>query len=239
MGATELPRSSSPQRRFRIAATACASLATATVLLALGCVAQPPAPSGAQSAAASPASAREAASSPLVSTSLAPRLGRHATPAEIAALDIDVAPGGGGLPAGSGTSAEGAAVYATRCAHCHGANGEGGPADRLVGGVGSLATSAPILTTGSFWPYATTLFDYLRRAMPYDSPGSLSANEVYALTAFLLERSGVIEASARLDAASLPAVRMPNRDGFESAWPPLSLSAAPFGPAGSSRTPNP
>jgi len=218
MGARQPWRSRLGRSRQR--AIARAPLATASVLLALGCVAHPPASGGAQSTAAIPASPRAAASSPLVSAALAPRLGRHATPAELAALDIDVAPGGAGLPDGSGTPADGAATYATRCAHCHGAAGEGGPADRLVGGVGSLATDAPILTTGSFWPYATTLFDYLRRAMPYDSPGSLSANEVYALTAFLLERSGVIEASARLDAASLPAVRMPNRDGFESAWLP-------------------
>jgi len=149
-----------------------------------------------------------------------PGFGRHATPEEIAALDIDVAPDGAGLPLGSGTASEGAPIYAARCAHCHGAAGEGGPADRLVGGVGTLTSAQPLLTTGSFWPYATTLFDYLRRAMPYDSPGSLSANEVYALTAFLLEGSGVIAAEARLDAASLPALRMPNRDGFESAWPP-------------------
>jgi cytochrome c len=149
-----------------------------------------------------------------------PRLGRHATAAEIAALDIDVGPDGSGLPPGSGSVAEGAVIYAARCAHCHGADGEGGPADRLVGGVGSLAGAKPVLTTGSFWPYATTLFDYLRRAMPYDAPGTLADADLYALTAFLLERSGIVAAETRLDAATLPAVRMPNRDGFESAWPP-------------------
>ncbi len=146
-----------------------------------------------------------------------PRFGRHASAAEIAALDIDIAPDGAGLPPGSGTPAEGAAVFAVRCASCHGAAGEGGPADPLVGGVGSLTSAKPLLTVGSFWPYATTLFDYLRRAMPYDSPGSLSADEVYALSAHLLERNGVIPAETRLDAVNLPAVRMPNRDGFESA----------------------
>jgi len=234
MGATKRMRS--PPRGCWPGLTASVSLATACLALALACVARSPARAGAQSAAASPAPSRDAAPSPLAP---APRLGRHATPAELAALDIDVAPDGAGLPVGSGTPTEGAAVFSGRCAHCHGAAGEGGPADRLVGGVGSLTTDAPTLTTGSFWPYATTLFDYLRRAMPYDSPGSLSANEVYALTAFLLERNGVIEASARLDAASLPAVRMPNRDGFESAWPPSSPSAPPFGRAGPSRTPNP
>ena len=118
-------------------------------------------------------------------------------------------------PARERHAAEGAALYATRCAPCHGANAEGEPADRPVG---SLTSAAPQLTVGSFWPHATTLFDSLRRAMPYDSPGSLSANDVYALTAFLLERNGAIAAELRLDAASLPVVRMPNRDGFESAW---------------------
>jgi len=221
MAATERSRTpASPQRRRRPAATVCASLAAAHVSFALGCVAQPPTPS-APANSGPPLSA----ASPALVSSLAPHLGRHATPAEIAALDIDVSPNGAGLPPGSGSPTEGAAIYAARCARCHGATGEGGPADRLVGGVGSLAGSAPILTTGSFWPYATTLFDYLRRAMPYDSPGSLGANEVYALTAFLLERSGVIEAGVRLDAASLPAVRMPNRDGFESAWPPRTPSS--------------
>ena len=120
----------------------------------------------------------------------------------------------------SAAAAEGAALYAARCSHCHGAAGEGGLADPLVGGVGSLTSAKPLLTVGSFWPYATTLFDYLRRAMPYDSPGSLCADEAYALTAHLLERNRVIPAEARLDATNLPAVRMPNRDGFESAWPP-------------------
>lgn len=151
---------------------------------------------------------------------LTPRLGRHATPAEIAALDIDIAPDGAGLPLGAGTAEAGAAVFAERCASCHGSEGAGGPADALVGGIGTLAGPKPLLSVGSFWPYATTLFDYIRRAMPYDSPGSLTNDEVYALTAHLLERNGIVTASVRLDAASLPAVRMPNRDGFESAWPP-------------------
>jgi cytochrome c len=164
------------------------------------------------------AGARAAASrSALLARGAAPRLGRHATAAEIAALDIDVAPDGAGLPPGSGSVAEGAAVYAAHCAHCHGATGEGGPADRLTGGVGSLAGPKPILTTGSFWPYATTLFDYLRRAMPYDAPGTLADAEVYALTAFLLERSHIVDPATRLDAATLSGVRMPNRDGFEPA----------------------
>lgn len=192
--------------------------ACALVLLAAACVT--PSPSGAPASSAGSQASLPATLHPGSAGPLAPQLGRHATPAEIAALDIDVAPDGAGLPAGSGSVAEGAPAYAARCAHCHGASGEGGLADRLVGGVGSLATPQPVLTTGSYWPYATTLFDYLRRAMPYDAPGSLGADEIYALSAFLLERSGIVAADARLDAETLAAIRMPNRDGFESAWPP-------------------
>jgi cytochrome c len=190
------------------------------VLCAIACAAQPPLASASQPRASIPSAVGGVAELPLSPEHLSPRLGRHATFAEIAALDIDVAPDGASLPKGSGTAAEGAALYATRCAHCHGAHGEGGPADPLVGGVGSLTSAAPVLTIGSFWPYATTLFDYLRRAMPYDSPGALSADQVYALTAFLLARNGVIAEAVRLDAVALPAVRMPNRDGFESADSP-------------------
>jgi cytochrome c len=200
-------------------AAACLALAFSGVSLAMACASPR---SGALSRAFGTERERSvaSASAALSAVRVSPALGRHATREEIAALDIDVAPDGAGLPSGRGTAAEGAAAYALRCAHCHGAAGEGGAADRLVGGVGSLTSAQPLLTTGSFWPYATTLFDYLRRAMPYDSPGTLSADEVYALTAFLLERNGVMPADARLDAATLPAVRMPNRDGFESAWPP-------------------
>ena len=205
---------------------ACAALALA---LLAACAASPPrAPWPASAPETSSVPGRRALPDRLdFPQPTSPRLGRHATPAEIAALDIDVAPDGAGLPPGSGSAAEGASLYATRCAHCHGANGEGTPADPLVGGVGSLASATPVLTVGSFWPYATTLFDYLRRAMPYDSPGSLSNDELYALAAFLLERNGVIAADARLDAASLLAIRMPNREGFESAWPAPGTPANP------------
>lgn len=141
-------------------------------------------------------------------------LGKPASPAAIAAWNIDVAPDGAGLPPGSGSVAAGQAVYAAQCAACHGTKGEGKPADALVGGLGTLATGKPVKTIGSFWPYATTVFDFIRRAMPYQAPQSLSADEVYAVTAYLLHLNGIVPADAVLDAASLPQVRMPNRDGF-------------------------
>jgi len=135
---------------------------------------------------------------------------------EIAAWNIDVAPDGRGLPAGSGDVATGAHIFAAKCAACHGANGEGGIGDRLIGGRGTLASDKPVRTVGSYWPYATTLFDYIRRAMPYNAPQSLSADEVYALSAWILNRNGIVPDDARLDAHSLAAIRMPNRDGFVS-----------------------
>lgn len=141
-------------------------------------------------------------------------LGRPATPAAIAAWDIDVSPNGAGLPKGSGSVAAGQAVYAAQCAACHGAKGEGKPADVLVGGQGTLATPKPVKTIGSFWPHATTVFDFIRRAMPYQAPQSLSNDEVYAVTAYLLHLNGIVPADAQLDATTLPQVRMPNRDGF-------------------------
>ncbi len=145
-----------------------------------------------------------------------PRYALGATPsaAEIRAWDIDVAPDGGGLPAGAGNVSQGRAIYAEKCIACHGASGDGGPGGRLVGGHGSLATRQPILTIGSFWPYASTVYDYINRAMPHDRPQSLKPDEVYALTAFLLFQNGVVAADTMLDAKSLPKVRMPNRNGF-------------------------
>lgn len=151
-------------------------------------------------------------------------LGRPATPTAIAAWDIDVAPSGAGLPPGRGSVAAGQAVYAAQCAACHGAKGEGKPADALVGGLGTLATGKPVKTIGSFWPYATTVFDFIRRAMPYQAPQSLSADEVYAVTAYLLHLNGIVPADAALDAASLPKVAMPNRDGFVDDGRPDTIS---------------
>jgi cytochrome c5 len=146
-------------------------------------------------------------------------IGRAATPAEIAARDIDVGPDGAGLPPGKGSAADGARVYAARCAACHGKSGREGPNDVLVAPAppsGFSFAQNPKLprAIGNYWPYATTLFDYIRRAMPPDAPGSLSDDEVYALVAHLLVWNQIIAADAVLDAASLPKVRMPARDYF-------------------------
>jgi cytochrome c len=148
-----------------------------------------------------------------------PDLGREARPEEIAAWDMDIRPDGKGLPTGGGTAIEGEAVHGAKCAACHGVKGIKGPADPLVGGTGTLASKKPVKTVGSYWPYATTLFDYVRRAMPYNAPKSLSNDEVYAVSAYLLFLNGIIEPGARMDAKTLPLVRMPNRDGFVSYWP--------------------
>jgi mono/diheme cytochrome c family protein len=146
-------------------------------------------------------------------------IGRPATPAEIAALDIDVGPDGVGLPPGRGTSADGAPIYAARCASCHGKTGKEGPNDVLVGRLPGDAfpfakdPRAP-KTIGSYWPYATTVFDYIRRAMPPDKPGSLRDEEVYGLVAYLLSLNELIAPDAVVDAASLPKVKMPAHDRF-------------------------
>jgi mono/diheme cytochrome c family protein len=143
-----------------------------------------------------------------------PGLGQPAAAELVAAWDISIPPSGVGLPAGSGSVAQGAKVYAAKCQACHGEKGVGKPADRLVGGIGSLASGKPVQTVGSYWPYATTLFDYIRRAMPTTNPQSLSNNEVYAVTAYLLQLNGIVAGNAVLNAQTLPQVRMPNRDGF-------------------------
>lgn len=143
-------------------------------------------------------------------------LGRTPTARELAGWDIDVSPDGRGLPPGRGTATAGAAIYAQQCAACHGAKGQGNPANRLVGGQGSLVTPAPLKTVGSFWPYATTLFDYIRRAMPHNAPQSLTPDEVYAVTAFILNLNGIIDANAEMNASTLPRVEMPNRKGFKA-----------------------
>lgn len=144
----------------------------------------------------------------------APSMGRIATPDEISRGDLIIAPDGENLPTGSGSVTEGAMVYAEKCIACHGADGSGGPLDRLSGGIGSIGTDDPIRTVASYWPYATTLFDYVRRAMPASAPQSLSNNEVYAVTAYLLSIDGVIDDDAVMNADTLPEVEMPNRDGF-------------------------
>lgn len=142
--------------------------------------------------------------------------GRSATEGEIRAWDIDIDPTGAGLPPGQGTVQQGAATYANKCAACHGPTGTEGPKDRLVGGHGSLATEHPVKTIGSFWPYATTLYDYIHRAMPLNAPQSLTPDEVYAVVAWLLHQNGIIPADAVIDAQTLPRVTMPNRAGFVS-----------------------
>ena len=155
-------------------------------------------------------------------------IGRAATASEMAAWDIAVAPDGHGLPAGRGTPAQGAAIFAAKCAVCHGAAGEGqagtpapgqAAAPRLVGreprdGFAFGQDPKLVKTIGNYWPYATTLFDYVRRSMPLTAPGSLRNDEVYALVAFLLAQNEIVDRAATLDSASLVAVRMPARDKF-------------------------
>jgi cytochrome c len=147
-------------------------------------------------------------------------IGRAPTTAEIRAWDIDVNPSGIGLPAGRGTYARGAEVYRQRCAACHGTNGEGMSTNpRLVGrepadfSFARVGPAAP-RTIGNYWPYATTLFDYINRAMPFDAPGSLPAQDVYSVVAFLLARNAIIDSTTVVDARSLPTVVMPARDHF-------------------------
>jgi cytochrome c len=147
-----------------------------------------------------------------------PNLGVPATPEQVAGWDISIGPDGAGLPQGSGTAAAGKVVYDAKCIACHGAEGAGQPNDRLVGGQGTMRESAPIRTIGSYWPYATTVFDYIRRAMPFVTPHSLTADETYAVTAYLLALNGVIGESDVMDATTLPKVVMPNRDNFDSAY---------------------
>ena len=135
-------------------------------------------------------------------------------------MDVSIGPDGAGLPPGSGTATQGAEVYKTKCIACHGPEGANGVNDRLAGGQGTLKSATPVKTIGSYWPYATTVFDYVRRAMPYPAPHSLSDGEVYAVTAYLLHLNGIIGADDAMDATSLPKVKMPNRGGFSSAFKP-------------------
>src|ERR1700720_4031781 len=141
-------------------------------------------------------------------------IGRPATPAEIAGWNIDIDRYGNNLPAGSGSVSHGRDVFDQQCAACHGAKGEGGVGDRLVGGQGTLATPKPVRTVGSYWPYAPTLFDYIRRAMPQNAPQSLSNEDVYAVSAYILNLNGLLAADATLDAKTLSAIKMPNRSMF-------------------------
>jgi S-disulfanyl-L-cysteine oxidoreductase SoxD len=147
-------------------------------------------------------------------------IGRAARPDEIAGWNIDVAPDGTGLPPGRGGVREGEAIYAEKCAACHGRDGDGNPMVRLAGGAGTIGTARPVKTVGSYWPFATTLYDFIHRAMPLDAPQSLSPSEVYAVSAYVLFLNRLVSDDAVLDAASLPKVVMPNRSAFESAYKP-------------------
>jgi len=149
----------------------------------------------------------------------APQLGKPAPAFLVAAWDREVMPDGSGLPPGAGSVEEGRLLFKRQCAACHGAGGVGGPGGDLVGGIGTLGGLAPKPTVGSYWPYATTLFDYVRRAMPYDRPGSLTDSEVYAVVAYLLAANGIVSDDAILNARGLARVVMPNREGFRSGWP--------------------
>lgn len=147
-------------------------------------------------------------------------LGRAADPAQLAMIDIDANPAGVGLPPGHGSWAEGKAVYAGKCAMCHGVNGEGaGPFPKLIGA--EPRDSFPFAhdvkiphTIGNYWPYATTVYDYIHRAMPFNAPGSLKPDEVYSVVAYLLAENQVIARDAVMDATTLPKVKMPAHDHF-------------------------
>ena len=145
-----------------------------------------------------------------------PRFGQAVSEADLAAWNIDIrTPDGLGLPAGQGSVAEGKRVYDAKCVVCHGADAKGGAVyGAMVGGIGSFKGSPRVLTPGSMYPYAPILFDYMRRSMPMDRPQTLTANEVYALSAYLLNLNGLVPANAVMDRDSLPRVQMPNRDGF-------------------------
>lgn len=151
---------------------------------------------------------------PLTAQRIGTGLGRPVSPTDAARLDLTVFADGRGLPPGRGTAAVGLRLYDAQCASCHGPGGTGGNSGRLVGRAPLLKSPWQEKTIGQFWPYATTLFDYIRRAMPIGAPGSLGADEVYALTAYLLEANGLIAPDEQMNAKTLPAVKMPNRDGF-------------------------
>jgi len=148
-----------------------------------------------------------------------PNLGKPIDEADITAWDISILPDGTGLPKGSGTSAQGMAIFAEKCASCHGENAKGGPAAALVDDRPLAGISAANKTIKNFWPYATTVFDFIRRAMPFQSPRSLTDDEVYALTAYILAQNKLIGESETMNEETLPKVKMPNRDNFIIRFP--------------------
>jgi mono/diheme cytochrome c family protein len=148
-----------------------------------------------------------------------PNLGQPLTAADIAAWDISIQPDGTGLPPGSGTPAQGAKIYAQKCALCHGENGKGGTSATLVGGAPLTNGIETPKTIANFWGYSTTVFDFIRRAMPWQQPRTLSNDEVYALTAYILSINKLIGESDVMNADTLPKVKMPNRDGFIIRFP--------------------
>ena len=147
-----------------------------------------------------------------------PNLGRPIDPADIAGWDISILPDGTGLPPGSGTFAQGAPVFAQKCALCHGEGGKGGTSAALVGG-GPLDRINAVKTIANFWGYSTTVFDFIRRAMPWQQPRTLTSDEVYALTAYILALNKLIGENEVMNAKTLPQVKMPNRDGFIIRFP--------------------
>lgn len=153
-------------------------------------------------------------------------LGTKATEAQIASWNIDVAPDGKALRPGRATVADGEKVYMNSCVSCHGVKLEGGVGPALAGGEGTLTTDKPLKTVGSYWPYATTLFDYIRRAMPFQAPQSLSNEQVYAVTGYILHMNKLLDANATVEASTLVDVKMPNRDGFYTDDRPDSKAVA-------------
>jgi len=149
-----------------------------------------------------------------VRAEVTPDLGEELTAQQISATGFTVWPDGEGLPEGSGNAATGENLYQAHCFACHGRNGENGINDRLAGGHGTIDSPKPVKTVGSYWPHATTLFDYIRSAMPYQRPGTLSDDEVYSLTAYILHLNGIVARDTEINATSLPQIQMPNRDNF-------------------------
>jgi cytochrome c len=155
---------------------------------------------------------------PVLADEAGPGLGEAVTAARLEAIDFTIMPDGDGLPDGSGDAIRGREVYQRHCLACHGEAGTDGVNDRLAGGHGSMTSDNPVKTVGSYWPYATTVFDYVRRAMPYQAPGTLSHDEIYAVTAYLLYINDIVDEDTVLSAGTLPGIVMPNRDNFEWAY---------------------